>query len=155
MRDLTIAKQRCQHFLREIMKALNLVVERTHFNSRVHAQPYPEHSRADSYACSPFPLRRARPGPGPHTGAGRHGSRPSLSPLNPQPYHLKPWTWNFKPYHPEPSIHRSHSKTLTPYIFIYIYIYSHICVYIYIYIYTYIYIYICIKKNEEIICIYG
>ena len=30
---------------------------------------YPEYSRANSYPWSPFPPRRARPGPGPHRGA--------------------------------------------------------------------------------------
>ena len=29
--------------------------------------PYPEYSRANSYPWSPFPPRRARPGPGPRT----------------------------------------------------------------------------------------
>ena len=29
-------------------------------------RPYPEYSRANSYPSSPFPPRRARPGPDPH-----------------------------------------------------------------------------------------
>jgi len=42
-------------------------------------RPYPEHSRANSYPWSPFPPRRARPGPGPHKYPhrcnGRRGRR--------------------------------------------------------------------------------
>ena len=34
----------------------------------VCVRPYPEYSRANSYPWSPFPPRRARPGPGPHRG---------------------------------------------------------------------------------------
>ena len=30
-------------------------------------RPYPEYSRANSYPWSPFPPRRACPGPGPHS----------------------------------------------------------------------------------------
>ena len=37
-------------------------------------RPYPEYSRANPYPWSPFPPRRARPGPGPHKqrNAGEH-----------------------------------------------------------------------------------
>jgi len=50
----------------------------THVVRTGSLRPYPEYSRANSYPWSPFPPRRARPGPGAHTcprtSAGGHAA---------------------------------------------------------------------------------
>jgi hypothetical protein len=48
--------------------------------SRQDPKPYPESSRADSYPWSPFPSRRARPGPGPHNHHNHHSHHITTSP---------------------------------------------------------------------------
>ena len=45
-------------------------------------RPYSEYSRANSYPWRPFPPRRARPGPGPHTKHPLH-TQPRSSPTQP------------------------------------------------------------------------